>query len=330
MSDIADIAGVANNGSASQGIRHYTEDEDKLIFNTFWNIAERQNLARRLERPMRGITYRFYHILKSKGMTPEDYIAQKGVSKLAADGTLMMPLPRRGRPRKHFRWDDAADIRLWRLSRSSGDIKEIARQLGCPSEEICRQRLSYLEAKNAAEIATLKLTSTPSASSIAAEPDTDSEDLSESSLDNFPENHLESRRDMAERIKGLEERVWKLDAVINTTPPQPQEGLDGNSFLAAFAQLVHSAQEADSLRAANSEIEADRRRLLETLETERAAMRREREEMSSVYADLEGVLHTFMNLSSIDKLRVLGDFSTRLEATVDRFGNVVNTRMTLG
>ncbi|HHY48042.1 MAG TPA: hypothetical protein GX506_12170 [Firmicutes bacterium] len=50
------------------------------------------------------------------------------------------------------------------------------------------------------------------------------------------------------------------------------------------------------------------------------------EELNEIYQLLEVTLQQFMNLSSIDKLRVLGDFTLKIETVIDRFGNVIRRR----
>jgi hypothetical protein len=55
-------------------------------------------------------------------------------------------------------------------------------------------------------------------------------------------------------------------------------------------------------------------------------MKAREEELDDLYTQLEVTLHQFMNLSSIDKLKVLGDFTIKIETVVDRFGNIVRRR----
>lgn len=241
---------------ALRTIKRYTKEEDDLIFETFWSSAQREETARRLNRPLRGITYRFYQLLRLRGMTPQEYLMQKDPETAAH---LRVP---RGRPRGTRR----------ELKQESFVHKPVRMQ------------------------------------------SSDSDLLSE--LAKFPE----SVKRFEDRLSALEEEVAEI---------RKRNGINLRDLIAGLQAIDTESANRHELYNRISVLEEENDKLRSEVSEEKSNLIRERDELKKVYNDLEGVLHTFMNLSSVDKLRVLGDFSTQLVTTVDRFGNVVGMKTIL-
>ncbi|MDI3281196.1 MAG: hypothetical protein QJR13_07505, partial [Bacillota bacterium] len=138
------------------------------------------------------------------------------------------------------------------------------------------------------------------------------------------EDILDVLKDFPEQARKLEERLRVVEDDLKTLKERHRIQLE--DLVAGLTKLSQVVAERDRL---HQQLE-DTRRELEQLREERAKehqqLEAERQELRAVYDDLNTVLGEFMQLSSMDKLRVLGDFAARLEVTVDRFGNVVRTR----
>jgi hypothetical protein len=87
-------------------------------------------------------------------------------------------------------------------------------------------------------------------------------------------------------------------------------------------QLEREQQLLEELAQKEREIE----RMQSDMQKKTERMKAREEELDDLYRQLEVTLHQFMNLSSIDKLKVLGDFTIKIETVVDRFGNIVRRR----
>ena len=211
--------------SETATLRRYTEEEDNLILHYWHDKNRRPELAEKLERPLGGLAYRFYQLLKERDLAPKEY------------------------------------RRLMR----QGKVGEV-------------------------------LTTTPT--SVAEPP------LKKRSSE--PDDLLEALKYFPNRAQALEEELAQIKQDLAQLKQERQT--TGPQFF---------NEENQRLQAMVEELQGQ-------LDSERQRLEKERQELREVYDDLEAVFSEFMRLSSVDKIRVLGDFASRLEVTVDKFGNVVN------
>lgn len=117
---------------------------------------------------------------------------------------------------------------------------------------------------------------------------------------------------LPERVAALEERARNM--------------LDLKGFIEHLVevdrQFEREQQLIDELAAKDEEI----RRLREDIQARVERLNRREEELNEIYQLLEITFQQFMNLSSLDKLRVLGDFTVKIETVIDKFGNIIRRR----
>ncbi len=215
--------------SETATLRRYTEEEDNLILQYWHDKNRRPELAEKLDRPLGGLAYRFYQLLRDRDLAPKEY-------------------------RKLMR---------------QGKVGEV--------------------------LTTPNLVAEPPLKKRSSEPD----DLLEA-LKYFP-NRAQA---LEEELAQIKQDLAQLKQERQTTGPQ-------------------------FFNEKNQRLQAQVQELQAQLDSERQRLEEERQELREVYDDLEAVFSEFMRLSSVDKIRVLGDFASKLEVTVDKFGNVVNLRRSL-
>ncbi|MBE3575339.1 MAG: hypothetical protein IMW99_07840 [Firmicutes bacterium] len=265
-------------------LRRYTPEEDAQILAAWHDPAKRGELARRLGRPVAGLAYRFYQILRERNMDPSQY---------------------RREMRARFGWHR----RLRRAPAAAPETREATGQV--------QVGLSTPAAAPA--------TPTSGSMEIALPGVAADHGLPAGSRRSFQQDELfDALREFPRRADALERQIVALTERVRSL--EEGKGLTWQSLITSLTELQNQTQERQQMATALEELRLENRRLSEKLEEERRRMAAERDEMARVYQDLEAVLHEFMHLSSVDKLRVLGDFATKLEVTVDRFGSVVRTR----
>jgi len=228
--------------SETATLRRYTEEEDNLILQSWYDKNQREALAQKLDRPLGGLAYRFYQLLKERNLDPKEY------RRLAKQGRLQNILASEPSPQEETPGVQAApqDDLLEALKYFPDQARKLEREL-----ELIKAELAQIR---------------------------------------------------EERVGGLPE------------------------FLNSFKKIDELRQENLRLKDRLAELEAERETLLAQVKSKEQALEEERKELRQVYDDLEAIFSEFMRLSSVDKIRVLGDFAARLEVTVDKFGNVVKLR----
>ncbi|MBO8126630.1 MAG: hypothetical protein H0Z38_05255 [Firmicutes bacterium] len=230
-------------------LRRYTPEEDNLILNTWYNKEGRRDLAKKLDRPLGGLAYRFYQLLKERNIQPKEY------RRLAKQGRL---------------------------------------------EEVLNKPVSsQQEAGRCSE-------ETDSA---------ENEDL------------LEALKYFPARARKIELELELIKKQVNQLREEKYTGLP--EFLQSFKKYDELKQENIRLKDHVEHLTREKEVLQAELASERQRLEAERKELREVYDDLEAIFSEFMRLSSVDKIRVLGDFASRLEVTVDKFGNVVKLKRSL-
>ncbi|NPV79306.1 MAG: hypothetical protein HPY52_03375 [Firmicutes bacterium] len=126
------------------------------------------------------------------------------------------------------------------------------------------------------------------------------------------EEFLQTLITLPARVAALEERTRNM--------------LDLKGFIEHLVevdrQFEREQQLLDELAAKDEEIH----RLKEDMQARIERLNRREEELNEIYQLLEITFQQFMNLSSLDKLRVLGDFTVKIETVIDKFGNIIRRR----
>ncbi|MGE5592831.1 MAG: hypothetical protein ACM3X3_03995 [Betaproteobacteria bacterium] len=102
--------------------------------------------------------------------------------------------------------------------------------------------------------------------------------------------------------------------------------LDLKGFIDRLIDINRQLDREQQLLEELAQKERELQRMREEMQKKVQRINEREEELNDLYSQLEMTLHQFMNLSSIDKLKVLGDFTVKVETVIDRFGNVIRRR----
>ncbi|HHY31519.1 MAG TPA: hypothetical protein GX515_00645 [Firmicutes bacterium] len=102
--------------------------------------------------------------------------------------------------------------------------------------------------------------------------------------------------------------------------------LDLKGFIDRLIDINRQLDREQQLLEELAQKEREIQRMKEEMQKKIQRINEREEELNDLYSQLEMTLHQFMNLSSIDKLKVLGDFTVKVETVIDRFGNVIRRR----
>lgn len=321
--------------SPSPGLRRYSEEEDDLILEMWYDKRLRPGLSQKLNRPLGGLAYRFYQILKERGMDPSQYRREMRAQKLGRRGRPPKLSPKvEGASLTSF-WNARLDINLWKWRRSGEDWETIAGKIPCATPASCEERYNFLSHRNRNQRYAGSGSEVSEGSGAAANTAGAADAIDVERLPKEPgirpktstktdQDILTALKYFPDRAAELETRMQHLEGELKSV--RERNGIQLGDLISSLAhvdevlsQRDRLAGEVEALHRQNEELEGQLAEELRKIEVER-------QELQQVYNDLDTMLSDFMRLSSVDKLRVLGDFAGRLEVTVDKFGNVVRTR----
>ncbi|MEW5866288.1 MAG: hypothetical protein AB1774_05435 [Bacillota bacterium] len=133
------------------------------------------------------------------------------------------------------------------------------------------------------------------------------------------EEQARPARDPMEELLSLPARVERIEKRLHGM-------LDLKGFIDRLIDINRQLDREQELLEELSQKEREIERMREEMQKRIQRINAREEELDDLYKLLETTLHQFMNLSSIDKLKVLGDFTIKIETVIDRFGNVVRRR----
>lgn len=122
------------------------------------------------------------------------------------------------------------------------------------------------------------------------------------------------------------EEILTLPARVERMEKRLYGMLDLQGFVDRLIDIQRQLEREQQLLEELAQKEREIERMQSDMQKRTERMKAREEELDDLYRQLEVTLHQFMNLSSIDKLKVLGDFTIKIETVVDRFGNIVRRR----
>ncbi|HHX27212.1 MAG TPA: hypothetical protein GX721_11175 [Firmicutes bacterium] len=137
--------------------------------------------------------------------------------------------------------------------------------------------------------------------------------------DTIPDTKSGLQQDPMEEILTLPARVERMEKRLYGM-------LDLKGFVDRLIDIQRQLEREQQLLEELAQKEREIERMQSDMQKKIERMKAREEELDDLYTQLEVTLHQFMNLSSIDKLKVLGDFTIKIETVVDRFGNIVRRR----
>ena len=135
----------------------------------------------------------------------------------------------------------------------------------------------------------------------------------------IPDTEPRLHKDPMEEILTLPARVERLEKRMYGM-------LDLKGFVDRLIDIQHQLEREQELLEELARKEREIERIQADMQKKMERMKAREEELDDLYKQLEVTLHQFMNLSSIDKLKVLGDFTIKIETVVDKFGNIIRRR----
>ncbi|NLY74924.1 MAG: hypothetical protein GX075_06440 [Firmicutes bacterium] len=310
----------------------YTETENEILFESWWNPQKRRDLVNRLGRKMSALRSQFCRLLKEKGMTNQEYYNLMQ-SKYAA-GSGITPRKRSRELKEIDRTILEVFCKHQALGNSRADAcAELQQKLGDPFTPAALKlrfyrlikRLNYSDEDLMAIGRQSLETHDQHAQNVKTD---DTLERPEVPVENArlsvsaPEeanSFLYQLSSLPETLKNLEERVSRIE--INQ-----RHQLDLRGFIEHLLAVERDLKREDKLMEEIQRLIDENEQLQKTIERERERLRKREEELTDVFKMLNTMLSDFMHLESVSKLASLGDFMHRLEITVDQFGNVLKSK----
>jgi hypothetical protein len=321
----------------------YTDDENQLLFDSWWHPQKRRELSAKLGRAMSALRSQFCRLLKEKGISNQDYyklmqkehavesgseIRKRNPESKAVDRIILETFCKHqalGNSRTQAclelqqilggSFTEAAlKLRFYRLVKMTGyrddDLLRMGRQLlGDPAAKA-------EAADNARPVPAQQLMEERAAP--PARGDNSLPAVTNRNGDNF----LYAISSLPETVQHHESRLVKLEE-------QQRHQLDLRGFIEHLLAVERDLKREDKLMEEIQILSDENENLRTLIDKEREKLKKRETELAEVYQLLEKTLSDFMNLESVSKLASLGDFMHRLEITVDQFGNVLKSKRVL-
>lgn len=313
----------------------YTETENEILFESWWNPQKRRELVNRLGRKMSALRSQFCRLLKEKGMTNQDYYNLMQ-SKYAADSG--------GMPRKRSRELKDIDRTILETfckhqalgnSRAEACI-ELQEKLGNPFTPAALKlrfyrlikRLNYtdddllLMGQQYLDVPNGKI----KAADISIKHESDN--ISHLPVEKAPHKTQapEETNSFLYQLSSLPETLTNLESRVTKVETNQRHQLDLRGFIEHLLAVERDLKREDKLMEEIQRLMDENELLSKSSEKDRDRLKRREEELADVYKMLNTMLNDFMHLESVSKLASLGDFMHRLEITVDQFGNVLRSK----
>lgn len=312
----------------------YTETENEILFESWWNPQKRRELVGRLGRKMSALRSQFCRLLKEKGMSNQDYYNMMQ-SKYAGDSTAT--------PRKRSRelkdidriilevfskhqalGNSRADACVELQQKLGGNFTQAAlklrfyrliKRLNYSDEDLIAMGQQHLNASKQ----TVKAGDTQSNQVVNQQPTMEVNNPPKITASHEPNSFLYQLSSLPQTLSNLEERVAKIET-------NQRHQLDLRGFIEHLLAVERDLKREDKLMEEIQRLMDENEQLQKACERERERLKKREEELADVYKMLNTMLTDFMHLESVSKLASLGDFMHRLEITVDQFGNVLKSK----
>ncbi len=343
----------------------YTDAENEMIFENWWNPRLRKELSRRFNRKISALRSQFCRILKEKGISNTDYYKimrnkyQTHTPKeLLADdedqlileifakyqvlgGTRNEACNELQRLLKKKVSEAALKLRFYRLVQKKGLSEEALIKIGrdvlqragvrIPENPVLQGEEVVLEVAEPVDEETTKDKREEKTREVAKPVETlDEKDRAAGEkkavgLSLVPESS-EKKATFLYQLSHLPETVQLLEERVGKLEEAQRHQLDLRGFIEHLLAVERDLKKEGKLLQEIDKLVAENRLLEEKVNQERERLAKRSRELSEIYEILNSMLSDFMHLESVAKLASLGDFIHRLEITVDQFGNVLKSR----
>ena len=306
----------------------YTETENEVLFESWWNPQKRQELVSQLGRKMSALRSQFCRLLKEKGLTNQDYYNMMQSKYTNDSGTV-----------------------LRKRSRELKDIDRIILESFCKHQALGNSRTEACDElqtklQNAFSPAALKLRfyrlvkrfryndadlvkigqqllepTNPQIKSVEpSKPPLKEVHAHNPETPTTPDNtFFYQLSSLPNTIRALEERIVSMES-------RQRNQLDLRGFIEHLLAVERDLKSEDKLMLEIQRLMDENENINHQIDKERERLKKREQELAEVYKMLDSILNEFMHLESVSKLASLGDFMHRLEITVDQFGNVLKSK----
>ncbi len=312
----------------------YTETENEILFESWWNPQKRRELVNRLGRKMSALRSQFCRLLKEKGMTNQDYYNLMQSKYTGDSGTTPRKRSRELKDIDRFILEIFSKHQALGNSRADACI-ELQQKLGNPftpaalklrfyrlikrlnysDDDLLSMGQQYLNiGKENVKASDTKLNRSSNLSQIPVE--------NVSQKTHGPEeanSFLYQLSSLPDTLSDLEGRVARIES-------NQRHQLDLRGFIEHLLAVERDLKREDKLMEEIQRLLDENEQLQKAGEKDRERLKKREEELAEVYKMLNTMLTDFMHLESVSKLASLGDFMHRLEITVDQFGNVLKSK----
>ncbi|HBF38038.1 MAG TPA: hypothetical protein DDW50_12020 [Firmicutes bacterium] len=312
----------------------YTEAENKLIFESWWDPQKRRELKNHLGREMNALRSQFCRILKEKCLSNQDYYSIMQ-SKHLRDGNT--PPRKRSHELKEI---DLLILETFCRNQASGNSRtqaceELQNKLG-PEFTPAALKLRFyrlVKTMQYSEADLLKmghelLNKREKVSISADKPHNMEPKVSQEQPAKTSGGQQTTTEDQSffYQISSLPETVRSIGERLGFIEEQQRHQLDLKGFIEHLLAVERDLKREDKLMEEIQRLVLENDNVSAMMEKEHERLKNREQELSTVYNILETMLGDFMRLESVSKLASLGDFMHRLEITVDQFGNVLKSR----
>jgi hypothetical protein len=326
----------------------YTEAENEMLFESWWDPQQRRELVGKLGRKMSALRSQFCRLLKEKKLTNQDYY--NIMQSKYADGTGYVPRKRSRELKEIDRTIMETFCRHQALGNSRAQAcEELQHKLGAMFTAAALKlrfyrlikRFHYSEEDllnigkellNEAEKIEIKpKTVVPSVEPIKTEIKRAVGNLNPDKTvnlwpnpGNIPKQTLDNS--IFYQISALPATIKHLEERLLTIEQNQRHQLDLRGFIEHLLAVERDIKREDKLMEEIQHLMDENEYLKGMLSKETDRLKKREEELANVFKMLDTTLTDFMHLESVSKLASLGDFMHRLEITVDQFGNVLKSK----
>jgi hypothetical protein len=322
----------------------YTEAENEILFESWWNPQKRRELVNHLGRKMSALRSQFCRLLKDKGFSNQEYYNMMHAKYSNSSGVAPRKRSRELKEIDRIILDTFAKHQTLGNSRTVA-CEELQQQLGKSFSAAAlklrfyrlMKRLDYTEedlVKHGKEV--LGEATPLSQASLEKVSLTFNPELPQAGLPPVVERTLPepgsvalvSSRDTSffYQLSSLPETIRNIDERVGVIESTQKRQLDLRGFIEHLLAVERDLKREDKLMEEIQNLMTENDNLQKMVKREQERIKKRENELADVFKMLDTMLLDFMRLESVSKLASLGDFMHRLEITVDQFGNVLKSR----
>ncbi|MGD9154534.1 MAG: hypothetical protein PVG90_03420 [Bacillota bacterium] len=333
---------ISNPGLQKQKPR-YTEAENDILFESWWNPQKRRELVGYLGRKMSALRSQFCRLLKDKGLSNQEYYNMMHAKYSNSSGVAPRKRSRELKEIDRIILDTFAKHQSLGNSRTVA-CEELQQQLGKSFSAAAlklrfyrlMKRLNYTEddlgkhGRNIIGAPTVPVSANSGKMTLLPPPEPVA--VSGASLLGSmppPEQTTPApSRDTSffYQLSSLPETIRDLDERVISIEANQRRQLDLRGFIEHLLAVERDLKREDKLMEEIQNLMGENDNLQKTVHREQERLKKRENELAEVFKMLDTMLTDFMRLESVSKLASLGDFMHRLEITVDQFGNVLKSR----